>query len=271
MDIADRFKAIVVDQWGVLHNGTDPYPGVVETLHSLNGCGLRLAVLSNSGKRISVSRDRITRLGIPADLFDCVMTSGEALWIDIAAGRLPVRRPFVVAGQDGDAQAWAEGLRVTIADDLDAADAIVVMGLRDGTEVDALQPLLQGALDRRLPLYCSNPDRASPRADGRNVTSPGAVADRYRASGGKVVFYGKPHRPIFDVLQRQLGLPASSILMVGDSLEHDVGGAHRAGWSTAFVRGGLHRNDFATGDPAAVLDRLTTDGTMPDYSLELLN
>lgn len=62
-DIVGDFDAIVFDQWGVLHNGSAAYPGAIEAVESLAGDGLRLAVLSNSGKRSAPNRKRIVSMG----------------------------------------------------------------------------------------------------------------------------------------------------------------------------------------------------------------
>lgn len=269
-EIADRFGAVVLDQWGVLHDGTLPYPGAVKALHDLRSHGCQLAVLSNSGKRAAVNAARISGMGFAAVPFDCVMTSGEALWLDVAAGRVEERQFYPIVRAPGDAEAWAEGLSVRLAEHVDDAEAILLMGLADDAEIEDVQPILDAAHDRGLPLYCSNPDRGSPRKDGRIVTSPGAVAHHYADRGGRVLFYGKPCPPIFDAVQRQLDLPPAALLMVGDSLEHDIAGARQAGWATLFIRGGLFSEAFETGDPAAILARLTKGGPKPDYSLPSL-
>jgi ribonucleotide monophosphatase NagD (HAD superfamily) len=60
-EIADRYDAIVLDQWGVLHDGTRPYPGAVMALEQMKAGRARLAVLSNSGKRAAPNLTRIAR------------------------------------------------------------------------------------------------------------------------------------------------------------------------------------------------------------------
>ena len=269
-EIADRFGAIVLDQWGVLHDGTAPYPAAIDTLVDLKARGRRLAVLSNSGKRADVNRARIASMGFPASLFDCVMTSGEALWLDVAAGRVPQTRFFPITRDDGDAEDWAEGLSVTMTRSLEDAEAVLLMGLRDGAEITEVQPVLDAALSKRLPIYCSNPDRASPRSNGRIVVSPGAVAHQFESQGGDVRYYGKPYKAVFQAVERALDLPPAALLMVGDSLEHDIAGAQQAGWSTLFVRGGLLKDAFGSDDPAAVLAGLAETQAMPDYSVAAL-
>ncbi|MBT6506361.1 MAG: TIGR01459 family HAD-type hydrolase, partial [Marinovum sp.] len=85
-EIAANYDAIVLDQWGVLHDGSAPYDQAVNALNGLHASGVRLAVLSNSGKRSALNALRIEDMGFPPDIFSDVMTSGEALWQDIAKG-----------------------------------------------------------------------------------------------------------------------------------------------------------------------------------------
>jgi HAD superfamily hydrolase (TIGR01459 family) len=254
-EVADAFDAIVLDQWGVLHDGTMPYPGAVDAIHTLRTAGTRLAVLSNSGKRAAPNADRITAMGFPADAFEVVMTSGEALWQDIAAGRVPHARFHPITRDEGDAERWADGLPITLT--TQDPDAVLLMGLPDAGADHTLPD---------LPLYCTNPDRASPRAGGVTVVSPGALAHAHKDAGGDVTFYGKPHRPIFRAVEQALG--TSNLLMVGDSFEHDIAGGHGAGWSTAFIRGGLHASAF-TGDHDATIRALASkeNAPLPTYHL----
>ncbi len=247
-DIAGDYDAVVLDQWGVLHDGGAPYGGAIAALNSAQAAGHRLAVLSNSGKRSAPNADRIAAMGFRADLFDVVMTSGEALWRDVADGTLPARRLFAMERAPGDAAAWADGLDVDLVASLDDADAVLLMGLPDGSGADIFGAELDAALARGLPLYCSNPDHASPRPGGGVVMSPGVLADRYARAGGATQLYGKPHRPIFDALATALG--GGRFLMVGDSLDHDIKGGHGAGWDTLLIQGGLYRDRFAPGGDA---------------------
>lgn len=269
-EIASDFDAIVLDQWGVLHDGSAPYPRAADILAALRQTGIRLAVLSNSGKRSAPNARRIADMGFPADLFDCVMTSGEALWQDMSHGRIPETRFFAIERTPGDAARWAEGLDLSFPGRPDEAEALLLMGLPDGDDGTAWRAVLDHALAAQMPVYCSNPDRASPRAGGKTVLSPGALAHDHADRGGHVVFYGKPHKPVFDALE--LALDSDRLLMVGDSLEHDIAGGRAAGWSTALIRNGLYARTFAKGSAGAILNRLTADmsAPAPDYTLEWL-
>lgn len=255
MDIASRYDAIVFDQWGVLHNGTSAYAGAVVAINALGAAAPKLGVLSNSGKRAAPNADRIAAMGFDVAHFDHVMTSGEALWQDIAQGVIPQKRFFPIERSQGDAVAWADGLDIDITQDLRKAQAILLMGLPDGIEIsDYLAPLKEW-ITRKLPVFCSNPDRQSPRAGG-SVISPGALAFAYRDVGGDVAFYGKPHHPIYRAMETAMG--RGRYLMVGDSLEHDIAGANTAGWDSLLIEGGLYADAFAADPGDATLEKLVT-------------
>jgi HAD superfamily hydrolase (TIGR01459 family) len=266
--VASKYDAIVLDQWGVLHDGSLPYVGAIDALGELAKNGTRLAVLSNSGKRSTPNAARIADMGFPISLFETVMTSGEALWRDIANGTVSHTKFFPIERAAGDAVMWAGDLDITFEASLRNAQAILLMGLPDGHEAAQWQDILDQAFDTGLPIYCSNPDRSSPRAGGKLVTSAGALAHTFRDRGGDVTFYGKPHLPIFDGLKSVLG--AHRLLMVGDSLEHDIAGGQNAGWDTLLIQGGLYANEFKQGDHDAVLSRLVAaKGCLPPtYSIE---
>ncbi|MCU0885832.1 MAG: TIGR01459 family HAD-type hydrolase [Beijerinckiaceae bacterium] len=273
-DIAGRFEVLVFDQWGVLHDGTRPYPGAVAAVEALAGRGVRMAVLSNSGKRSAPNRARIAAMGFPAQAFEVVMTSGEALWRDMADGHLPgIGALCPIAASRRDAEEWLDGLgQAQLVDDPARADAVLLMGLADapghGSDVAGI---LAAALARGLPVLCSNPDKASPRAGGIIVSSPGALAEAHAAAGGRVLLYGKPHGPVFAALQRALHVEqAARLLMIGDSPEHDIAGAHAAGWASLLVRGGLHAAHFRPGAP--VIDEVARlcaahGAPLPDFTM----
>jgi HAD superfamily hydrolase (TIGR01459 family) len=272
-DAPADYDAIVLDQWGVLHDGSAAYAGAPACLAAIRATGVRLAVLSNSGKRSGTNAARIAAMGFPACLFDVVMTSGEALWQDIAAGRVAARRLCPIERAPGDAAEWAEGLDVTLTDCVAEAEAILLMGVPDGAQGAAFAAMLETARAHGIPVLCTNPDRASPRAGGVTVASPGALAHAHVAAGGMVAFYGKPHLPVFRAVEMTLGAAAGRILMVGDSLEHDIAGAKSAGWDAAFVEGGLHAAAFGGAEaPEITVVRLATRaGTaLPDFTLREL-
>jgi HAD superfamily hydrolase (TIGR01459 family) len=268
LTIAPDFGAVVLDQWGVLHDGTRPYRQAVATLERLAKAGVRLAVLSNSGKRAAANLDRIAQMGFDPKVFDCVMTSGEALWRDIESGHVVARKLCPIERAPGDAADWGAGLDISLTADPAKADAILLMGLPDGAGPDAFLDVLDMAFARNIPVLCTNPDRASPRAGGVYVVSPGTLAHAHAARGGSVQFYGKPHPPVFRAIEEALGLSQERLLMVGDSLEHDIAGAKAAGWQALLIEGGLHADLLRKAGPEALADLARAEAApFPDFTL----
>jgi HAD superfamily hydrolase (TIGR01459 family) len=143
---------------------------------------------------------------------------------------------------------------------LEEAEYIVCTGLFDDeteTAEDYREMMLK-ARERQLPLICANPDIVVERGD-RLIFC--AVAELYRELGGEVIFYGKPHRPIYE---RAIALAAdrrgheiklNSVLAIGDSVRTDLAGAHGFGLDCLFVTRGIHSEEFEgidQLDPASV-------------------
>ena len=53
---------------------------------------------------------------------------------------------------------------------------------------------------------------------------PGTLARWYSDMGGCVHLMGKPAPVIYEAAMKELGVDASKVLAIGDSLEHDVAG-----------------------------------------------
>jgi len=270
-EVASSYDVIVLDQWGVLHDGNRAYEGTIESLTTLASEGHRLAVLSNSGKSSRENLNRIIQMGFPPELFEIVMTSGEALWQDINRGKVSHRDFFPIERRLGDALYWAKGLNITINTQFSFAQAILLMGLPDGSILSDWQSILHDALQKKLTVYCSNPDMASPRGE-ETVISPGVLSYYYQDQGGKVVNYGKPNHPTFLSMQNALDVKPNRLLMVGDSLDHDIKGAHDAGWDSLFVIGGLNKKYFADGDHQLVLSTMAKEQNlpMPTYMIQAI-
>eukprot|EP00551_Chaetoceros_affinis_P004860 CAMPEP_0203666662 /NCGR_PEP_ID=MMETSP0090-20130426/3665_1 /ASSEMBLY_ACC=CAM_ASM_001088 /TAXON_ID=426623 /ORGANISM="Chaetoceros affinis, Strain CCMP159" /LENGTH=388 /DNA_ID=CAMNT_0050530613 /DNA_START=6 /DNA_END=1172 /DNA_ORIENTATION=- len=89
-DIVDRYDVFIIDMWGVMHDGTTPYEGVIDTIQQLvrknnnseNNIGIekkkKLIILSNSGKRLNMSKKSLMKLGFdPENDFFQIITSGD--------------------------------------------------------------------------------------------------------------------------------------------------------------------------------------------------
>jgi HAD superfamily hydrolase (TIGR01459 family) len=276
--LAERYDGFLLDQFGVLHDGRHPYPGVAECLDRLMALGKAVIVLSNSGKRAAPNARRLAALGIGRGRYTELVTSGEVVWRELASrsdpfyGRLG-RRCLLVSG-DGD-RSLVDGLDLEVVHAADQADFVLLAGVEAAATLDQFTATLEYGSAHGLPLVCANPDLVQIAGD-RLGTSSGALARHYELLGGPVRYVGKPFPEIYAACRRILAeRGARRALCAGDSLLHDVSGGAEAGFDTMFVTGGIHRSDFADApDDAARSDRLRLlveeYGVAPDWVIEAL-
>ena len=65
------------------------------------------------------------------------------------------------------------------------------------------------------------------------------------ASGSEAVIIGKPSRAFFQVALDDMGLSKDEVLMIGDDIDSDVGGAQEAGLRAVLVLTGKYRQAYA--------------------------
>jgi HAD superfamily hydrolase (TIGR01459 family) len=279
-EIAPDYDALIVDLWGVIHGGIEPYPGVVEALAALAARGLPVALLSNAPRRAATAVRRLTEIGVPPAAYACLITSGEATYEDLAAraagGDRALGRAYFYIGPPWDADLVA-GLDYREASAIDQADFLLAVGLFDEADpLESYDPLFERACARSLPMVCVNPDLVVHRQSG--VTSPcaGLLAQRYAARGGPVIYHGKPDPAIFRRAARALGQAEDGrILVVGDSLATDVKGAAAAGYDSLFVTRGIFAEELgirpgAEPDPARLAELCARHRQTPTAAIATL-
>jgi HAD superfamily hydrolase (TIGR01459 family) len=272
-EIADLFESVLLDQWGALHDGRQVFPVARECVERLRAAGKRILILSNSGKRAADNIHRLATLGLPRAAYDALLTSGEAAWLGLRDRAEP---PFTRLGRRcvlitrGPDPSIIEGLDIEVVAEIAAADFIFLAGVDDHrAEPESWRPLLTEAAQRQLPMLCVNPDLTMFAAAGL-VPAPGALGRLYESIGGRVRYIGKPHAPIFATARRALGEPAAErVLVVGDSLDHDILGGNRAGMLTALIASGVHAAALgAAADLADAVQRLSPDSAyLPHWIL----
>jgi HAD superfamily hydrolase (TIGR01459 family) len=275
-DLASRYRGFIVDQWGVLHDGATPYQNALECLRELRAARKRVVLLSNSGERAAINRQRLAALGIRGDLYDAVVTSGEATWRALAERGDPIfaglGRRCVLWARGGD-RSLVEGQGLEAVADLGRADFLLLGGIEDDARLEQFTAALEQAVAGDLPMICANPDVVSVQPLGRLGIAPGAVARQYEELGGQVVYVGKPHRPVYQLCLETLApLPPGEVLVIGDSVAHDIAGGAGMGLATALIMSGVHAPLFdlehGLSANAAALDRLEAEyGARPDWVL----
>jgi HAD superfamily hydrolase (TIGR01459 family) len=256
-DLVDGVEVILSDIWGVVHNGLESFPAACEALHTFRQRGGTVILITNAPRSADSVQRMLHKLGVTDDSYDAIVSSGDLTRHFVADH--PGKKIFWL-GPERD-YSIHRGLDPVIGP-LEQADYIVCTGLFDDeteTPEDYRTMMLQ-ARERKLPLVCANPDIVVERGH-RLIYCAGAIAELYRELGGEVIFYGKPHRPIYEramqLAAERRGHPAplGRVLAIGDSVRTDLTGAHAFGIDCLFVTRGIHSEEFEgidQLDPASV-------------------
>jgi HAD superfamily hydrolase (TIGR01459 family) len=257
-----RYRLVLCDIWGVVHDGVNLYPSAAERLCQWREESRTVVLITNAPRTAEAVEQQLGRIGLPRDTWDGLATSGEA---GIAA-LLALGGPVGFLGTPDDREIL-EGRGVPIADGDEFSD-LACTGLdqqRSDPEEYVDQLAAWAAGDVRM--HCLNPDRVVIHG-GVPEACAGALADIYEAAGGRVAWYGKPYPAIYKhALQLVGNPPPGAVLAIGDSLQTDVLGAARMGFDCLFVTGGIHagepfppdfsqQNGLGDWQPVAVVDSL---------------
>jgi HAD superfamily hydrolase (TIGR01459 family) len=236
--LPERYRLILCDIWGVVHDGFHLYPGAVERLRGFRQEGRTVVLITNAPRTTEAIEEHVTRVGLPRDAWDGIATGGQA-GIDAlkqCAG------PVGFIGTEEDREILL-GAGLTIAADGDFTD-LACTGLPDphGRPED-YQSALEKLAEQDVRMHCLNPDLVVIHG-GVVEYCAGALADRYIELGGRVDFYGKPYPAIYGhALSLAGNPPAREVLAIGDGLQTDILGAARMGFDAVFVTGGIHAGE----------------------------
>jgi HAD superfamily hydrolase (TIGR01459 family) len=267
---AQNYDGLIVDIWGVLHDGVKPYPGVLDCLARLRAAGKRVVFLTNAPRRPAGVAAALSAMGITPDLYDGIMSSGEAVHEglrDRTGEFSALGRRFYHLGPARDSNVFA-GLDLEQVPMPDAADFLLNTGPDDllGAQTAELyEPVLRAALAAGLPMICANPDMEVVR-DGVRIICAGALAADYTAAGGRVIMRGKPDAAIYEPTLALLGTARARTLAVGDSLKTDLAGAAAAGLDALWVLSGIHDETPAEAMALAAASGITPIGIVPGFT-----
>lgn len=246
--LVDRYDTYVIDLWGTLHNGIVAYPGAIDALTRLKDKGKRIGLLSNAPRRANPAVEMLEGMGIKAELYDAIITSGESVFRALRDRPDPWHRKLAGAcwhlGPTRDRGVF-DGLDLDLREYPDGTGFCVATGAKMNEErVEDYQEDLDRGLALGLPMICANPDIWVPVGDMLAICA-GAFAEYYESKGGDVNWHGKPHRPIYTQLFAELEAVGASVdtartLAIGDGLHTDVAGAVGAEIASALLVGGVH-------------------------------
>ncbi len=238
--IIHRYDALILDLWGVVHDGSHLYPGVHDALVQLKQADKKVIFLSNAPRRAAKVIAVLEQLGVTKDLYLEVMSSGEMGYQWLQAGGAGWGKNYYYIGPTKDEDV-VDGLGFARAQELHDANFLLNVGFgSEHQNSDNWLPVLSVAQSAGLPMLCLNPDLEVVKQTGERFECAGVLAQMYEGLGGKVTWFGKPYPDVYTHCFEALRpTPKQRILAIGDSLDTDIPGAQNAGIDSVLVTGGI--------------------------------
>lgn len=243
-DIAFEYDAIFCDIWGVVHNGRRPNFAACGALERYRDEAGPVVLMSNTSRPSAYVPESFAEIEMPDGFFDAIVTSGDAIVNELAT-RSPGPAFLIGTIDDEDNEGFGlfDQIPMNFAEVEEAAFAVCTSLYDPQDDPESYDDILQDLLGRDLEMVCTNPD-VKVQIDGQMEWCAGAIAQRYERMGGRVVYGGKPHPPIYNLgrawLEQTIGYTPERILMIGDNLFTDVLGAQRENIDCLFIQDGLY-------------------------------
>lgn len=235
-DPLSRARGFLFDVDGVLRVGSHPIPGAADLLVELETRGIPYRLLTNTttASRATLAA-RLRGTGFPVS--DELLITAPMATAAYVRRRFPGAPCYLLAKGDAVDDFRAAGVPIVGPDGAPEAGLVVIGGAEDELTYarlnHAYRLLLGGAK-----LVAMHRNTAWRTEEGMSLDSGPFVSALAAATGVRATVIGKPAAAFFRQAIRDIGLPASDLVMVGDDAHNDVIPARRLGMSGILVRTG---------------------------------
>ena len=277
-EISDKYNAVICDLWGCLHNGLESFPESLKALEKFKSSYGKIVLVTNAPRPITNVKYQIAKLGIKEIHYDMLLTSGELTsnYINnISTNQLNI---FHIGGKRHHSiyKDMIHEKKITIeTNSIIHADLIVCTEPFDPSkdQLSDYANTLKTGIDKDLTLLCANPYLVVDVGDKREMCA-GSIASMYEEMGGRVIYFGKPYKNIYQevysFLDKFSDPKAKSILCIGDGLTTDIKGANNEKLDSLLVVGGLlKKKHLIEGKNNTILDERKLNQTIEDNKVHV--
>lgn len=267
-NVAKKFKAVLLDSYGVIKNHHGVILGAAGTIEKLRSDGKLIRILTNDASKSAAKQvEQFRRLGLKDIVEEEIITSGMMAKHYLQSKR--TKGLIAYLGTTAAAQdildAGLSPIHISEVNDgnIESIGALVYLddeGFDWNKDINRSLNLLRR---RNIPAVVANSDQIYPVSRSEVSIATGGIAKLVEATlGREFIHFGKPDSQMFMHAFVQLNaekkIGKSDILMVGDTLHTDILGGNKFGIRTALVLSGNTRAD-------KVQMRVKSTGIIPDY------
>lgn len=274
--IISNYELIIVGLEGVVSEGGMVRPEAADALINFKRNGKRIIMIANSPLSIEAILLLLKSGGIPAPLFDNIVSAGEIMHYKLKFREgdfANIGTTYFNIGNAADSAifSWLDYMQVG---QLPKADFMFMGSVKNPEDnIEEYLPILEHAVNLNIPLVCVGNDTSS-FMKGQICLAPGAIAEQYVAMGGRIITIGKPDPAIFQYAVEGIqGIDKEQILIIGDNITTDIKGASLLGVPSVLVSKGVHVNFLGEGyipDVAKTREIANNYDAYPDYVISNL-
>ena len=247
---------------GVIYAGDDLLDGAMEAVATARALGYATYFITNNSRQPSVELSvKLQSMGLdvaPREAISAVETAGR-----LVSGIDPPPRSAMVIGSLALRETIGNsGVRACSYEETGPVD-VLVLGLDHAINYPKLLAAHRVLEQPNVHFVAVNND-VTFASEGGTVPGLGAIVSAVSAAAGRGpdLVAGKPEPHMFNRILELEGADAGELVVFGDSLYSDVGGAKAVGARTALVLTGVNgREDAASAPPER----------QPDWIIENLN
>ena len=247
---------------GVIYAGDELLGGAVEAVATARALGHATYFITNNSRQASVELSvKLQSMGLdvaPNEVISAVETAGRL----VSQIDGPPESAIVIGSPTLREVIGKSGVRAYSYDETGPVD-VLVLGLDHAINYQKLLAAHR-VLERPNVWFVAVNNDVTFASEGGTVPGLGAIVSAVSAAAGRAPDFvaGKPEPHMFNRILELEGAEAAELIVFGDSLYSDIGGAKAIGARTALVLTGIDgRDDVAT----APLER------QPDWIIESLN
>ena len=248
--IVNRYDLFFIDLWGVVHNGIELYENSINVLDNLAVAKKDFVLLTNAPRPNATVINFLKKMGLKK-YFENVFTSGEAAhkYLISHLGK----KNFFHIGPPRDFDLFKNIEKNNVLN-IEDADYFLCTGLFEDQENDLnyYKKLLSNHTSKKM--ICTNPDLIVDRGEEREYCA-GSVAKSFEEIKGEVIYFGKPHPPVYNLSTNIIN---KKVLCIGDNLNTDIKGANIQNFDSLLITNGIHRKEILDTELISVLKKYET-------------
>ena len=248
--IVNRYDLFFIDLWGVVHNGIELYENSINVLDNLAAAKKDFILLTNAPRPNETVINFLKKMGLKK-YFENVFTSGEAAhkYLISHLGK----KNFFHIGPPRDFDLFKNIEKNNVLN-IEDADYFLCTGLFEDQEnnLDYYKKLLSNHTSKKM--ICTNPDLIVDRGEEREYCA-GSVAKSFEEIKGEVIYFGKPHPPVYNLSTNIIN---KKVLCIGDNLNTDIKGANIQNFDSLLITSGIHKKEILDTELMSVLKKYET-------------